>query len=48
MVYAQGLHGQILLIDRGSRTVVLRLGRRQSDRHWPTWMDELVRLNASP
>jgi CubicO group peptidase (beta-lactamase class C family) len=45
MVYAQGLHGQILLIDRDSRTVVLRLGRRQSDRHWPTWMDELVRLN---
>ena len=45
MVYAQGLHGQILLIDRDSRMVVLRLGRRQSDRHWPTWMDELVRLN---
>ena len=45
MVYAQGLHGQILLIDRDSRTVVLRLGRRQGDRHWPTWMDELVRLN---
>lgn len=45
MVYAQGLHGQILLIDRDSQTVVLRLGRRQSDRHWPTWMDELVRLN---
>lgn len=45
MVYAQGLHGQILLIDRDSRMVVLRLGRRQSDRHWPTWIDELVRLN---
>jgi CubicO group peptidase (beta-lactamase class C family) len=45
MVYAQGLQGQILLIDRDSQTVVLRLGRRQSDRHWPTWMDELVRLN---
>jgi CubicO group peptidase (beta-lactamase class C family) len=45
MVYAQGLHGQILLIDRDSQTVVLRVGRRQSDRHWPTWMDELVRLN---
>ena len=45
MVYAQGLLGQILLIDRDSQTVVLRLGRRQSDRHWPTWMDELVRLN---
>jgi CubicO group peptidase (beta-lactamase class C family) len=45
MVYAQGLHGQILLIDGDSQTVVLRLGRRQSDRHWPTWIDELVRLN---
>ena len=45
MVYAQGLHGQILLIDRESQTVVLRLGQRQGDRHWPTWMDELVRLN---
>lgn len=45
MVYAQGLHGQILLIDRESGMVVLRLGRRQAGRHWPTWMDELVRLN---
>ena len=45
MVYAQGLLGQILLIDRDSQTVVLRLGRRQGGRHWPTWMDELVRLN---
>lgn len=45
MVYAQGLLGQILLVDRDSQTVVLRLGRRQGNRHWPTWMDELVRLN---
>lgn len=44
-VYAQGLHGQILLIDRERQTVVLRLGRREAGRHWPTWMDELVRLN---
>ncbi|MBK9361373.1 MAG: serine hydrolase [Rubrivivax sp.] len=44
-VYAQGLHGQILLIDRDSQTVVLRLGRHQGGRHWPTWLDELVRLN---
>jgi CubicO group peptidase (beta-lactamase class C family) len=48
MVYAQGLHGQILLIDPASQTVVLRLGQRSGDRHWPSWMDELVRLNASP
>jgi CubicO group peptidase (beta-lactamase class C family) len=45
MVYAQGLHGQILLVDRESGTVVLRLGRRQGGRHWPGWIDELVRLN---
>jgi CubicO group peptidase (beta-lactamase class C family) len=45
MVYAQGLHGQILLIDPGSQTVVLRLGQRSGDRHWPSWMDQLVRLN---
>lgn len=45
MVYAQGLHGQILLIDPESQTVVLRLGQRTGDRHWPTWMDGLVRLN---
>lgn len=45
MVYAQGLHGQILLIDLATQTVVLRLGRHQGERHWPTWMDELVRLN---
>lgn len=45
MVYAQGLLGQILLIDPESQTVVLRLGQRQGDRHWPSWMDELVRLN---
>ena len=48
MVYAQGLHGQILLIDPAAQTVVLRLGQRSGDRHWPSWMDELVRLNASP
>lgn len=45
MVYAQGLYGQILLIDRASRTVALRLGRHPGDRHWPSWLDELVRLN---
>ena len=45
MVYAQGLHGQILLIDPESQTVVLRLGQRSGMRHWPAWMDELVRLN---
>lgn len=44
-VYAQGLYGQILLIDPASQTVVLRLGQRTGDRHWPSWMDELVRLN---
>lgn len=45
MVYAQGLHGQILLIDPASQTVVLRLGQRSGDRHWPSWMEALVRLN---
>jgi CubicO group peptidase (beta-lactamase class C family) len=45
MIYAQGLHGQILLIDPESQTVVLRLGQRSGDRHWPSWMDQLVRLN---
>ena len=44
-IYAQGLHGQILLIDPASQTVVLRLGQRSGDRHWPSWMDELIRLN---
>ena len=45
MVYAQGLHGQLLLIDTASQTVVLRLGRQQGDRHWASWADRLVRLN---
>ena len=45
MVYAQGLYGQILLIDPDSQTVVLRLGQRTGDRHWPGWVDALVRLN---
>jgi CubicO group peptidase (beta-lactamase class C family) len=45
LVYAQGLHGQILLVDPDSQTVVLRLGRHQGGRHWPSWIDELVRLN---
>jgi CubicO group peptidase (beta-lactamase class C family) len=45
MVYAQGMAGQILLVDPETQTVVLRLGRRQGDRHWPSWIDELVRLN---
>lgn len=45
MVYAQGLHGQILLIDPETQTVALRLGQRSGGRHWPAWLDELVRLN---
>jgi CubicO group peptidase (beta-lactamase class C family) len=45
LIYAQGLLGQILLIDRETQTVVLRLGRGQGDRHWPTWMEALLRLN---
>ena len=45
LIYAQGLMGQIMLIDRETQTVVLRLGRGQGDRHWPTWMEELLRLN---
>ncbi|MFO1330431.1 MAG: serine hydrolase [Rubrivivax sp.] len=44
-VYAQGLHGQILLIDPETRSVALRLGRRNGDRHWPAWLEELLRLN---
>lgn len=47
-VYAQGLYGQILLIDPASQTVVLRLGQRTGDRHWPTWLDDLVQLNPGP
>jgi CubicO group peptidase (beta-lactamase class C family) len=47
MAYAQGLHGQILLIDPSSQTVVLRLGRHQGGRHWPSWIDELVRLQPA-
>jgi CubicO group peptidase (beta-lactamase class C family) len=45
MVYAQGLYGQILLVDPASQTVVLRLGRHTGQRHWPSWMDSLARLN---
>lgn len=45
MFYAQGLYGQILLIDPESQTVVLRMGQRNGPRHWPGWMDDLVRLN---
>lgn len=45
MVYAQGLYGQVLLIDAPSQTVVLRLGQRTGPRHWPGWMAELLRLN---
>ena len=45
MVYAQGLHGQFLLIDPASQTVVLRLGQRTGARHWPGWMEALLRLN---
>lgn len=45
MIYAQGLHGQILLIDPETQTVALRLGQRSGMRHWPAWLDELVRLN---
>jgi CubicO group peptidase (beta-lactamase class C family) len=44
--YAQGLYGQILLIDPAAQTVVLRLGQVGGRRHWPSWMDEVVRLNA--
>lgn len=45
VVYAQGLYGQILLIDPVSQTVALRLGRDTGGRHWPGWLDQLVRLN---
>lgn len=45
MVYAQGLYGQILLIDPTTQTVALRLGRDTGGRHWPIWLDQLVRLN---
>ncbi|OYV01425.1 MAG: hypothetical protein CFE45_04920, partial [Burkholderiales bacterium PBB5] len=45
MVYAQGLFGQILLIDQATQTVALRLGRDTGGRHWPSWLDQLVRLN---
>lgn len=45
MVYAQGLYGQILLIDTERQMVVLRLGQRTGERFWPGWLDALVRLN---
>ncbi|MBL8362226.1 MAG: serine hydrolase [Rubrivivax sp.] len=44
-VYAQGLYAQIMLVDPVSQTVALRLGQRNGERHWPTWLDELARLN---
>jgi CubicO group peptidase (beta-lactamase class C family) len=44
-IYAQGLHGQVLMIDLESQTVALRLGKDIGDRHWPSWLDELLRLN---
>lgn len=47
-VYAQGLYAQILLIDPVTQTVALRLGQRNGDRHWPTWLDEVARLNPAP
>lgn len=43
--YAQGLYGQVMLVDPERQTVVLRLGRHTGDRHWPSWMDQLARLN---
>lgn len=46
-VYAQGLYGQILLIDPATHTVALRLGQHPGGRHWPTWLDELARLNGA-
>lgn len=45
MVYAQGLYGQTLLIDPATQTVALRLGQHTGARHWPSWLDSLVRLN---
>ena len=45
LVYAQGLHGQVLMADPESQTVVLRLGQRTGPRHWPGWMEALLRLN---
>lgn len=45
MVYAHGLFGQVLLIDPATQTVALRLGRDNGGRHWPAWLDQLVRLN---
>lgn len=45
LLYAQGLYGQILVIDPGTQTVALRLGQRVGDRHWPTWLEELLRAN---
>lgn len=47
-IYAQGLYGQILLVDPATQTVALRLGQRPGERHWPTWLDEVARLNAAP
>ncbi len=41
----EGLYGQILLIDLASPTVVLHLGQRTGQRHWPGWIAELLRLN---
>ncbi len=43
--YAQGLYGQFLYIAPDQQTVVLRLGQREGNVFWPTWMGELARLN---
>lgn len=43
--YALGQHGQVLYVVPETQTVVLRLGQRNGDVHWPTWLGEWARLN---
>jgi CubicO group peptidase (beta-lactamase class C family) len=43
--YAQGLLGQYVYVAPQTRTVLVRLGRRQGDVFWPAFLGDLARLN---
>lgn len=43
--FAQGLHGQYIVVVPETQTVVVRLGRSHGQVVWPRWLDRLARLN---
>lgn len=43
--FAQGLHGQYILVAPDTQTVVVRLGRSHGNVNWPRWLNQLARLN---